>query len=330
MHDRLLKASARRLGLLAIGVAVGLASPAQAIIQYDAPGRITATPPAGPALDAWNLQGEISGFLGTPIAPNLFIAARHIDNPTVDHLSGRSFTIGGNTYVTTDSYNIPNTDLRIHQIGTNSFANFATLYNANASGTEVGRSMIAIGRGTPRGDVYYAGAGNTDPRGWTWGAADGLRSYGTNLVDGIVNEDAESTTDTDYGDLVTFDFAGPGDISYSVGDSSGGLFVIVDGQPQLAGVALGVDSPFATTATGPYTLASIYDARGLYVGDASGLVPANAPEPVPGSSYASRISSNRAAINAIFLATGNAALVPEPTTVATLAAFVLLAGRRRR
>lgn len=321
-----------RTALAALAAAALLASQALGVIQFDSATRLTTAPAAGPLLDAWNLQGEYANFLGTPIAPNLFIAARHIDGPTFDHLSGRTFTYGGVPYQTIDSFNIPNTDLRVHQIATNSFTQYATLYDANANGSEVGKSLIAVGRGTPRGGQFFAGAGNTDPRGWLWGSDDATKSYGTNAVDGIANFDSQSTTDTDFGDLVRFDFAGAGDISLTRGDSSGGLFVIVNGQAQLAGINLGVDGPFSTTASGPYQFASIYDARGLYVGDPANheLIPAGLPDAVAGSSYSSRISSNRAAINQIFLATGNAALVPEPATIAALAAGALFAARRNR
>ena len=317
---------------LAAAACLLLGGRASAVIQFDEAGRTFTPPPAGALLDAWNLQGDLGGaFLGTPIAPNLFVAARHFDNPTLDHLSGRSITFDGTTYTTVDSYNIPNTDLRIHRIATNSFARYATLYDAAANGTEAGQPMVVFGRGGPRGTPFYAGAGGTDPRGWLWTSSDHAPNYGTTQIDSISNFDAQSTTDTDYGDLVTFDFAGAGDLALTEGDSSGGLFVFVNGHPQLAGINLGADGFFATAAAGPYQGAAIYDARGLYVGDATTheLV-ADGPNAIAASSYSSRISSNRQAINAYFLATGNASLVPEPTTLATLVAAVLWAVRRRR
>ena len=225
------------------------------------------------------------------------------------------------------STDIAGTDLRVFEIdtlgGTHAFASYATLYNPRTSGSEVGKPLFVAGRGTERGAAYVAAG---PQRGWLWGRDDGVKSWGMTTV-------ASIATDDKLGDFVAFDFTNPGGVGLTAGDSSGGLFVFADGQWQLAGVNYGTDGGWSESASGPFVNASVYDARGLYVGDAtnSDLIAVNEASPVVGSSYATRIASHRPAIDAIFLASGNAALVPEPTTLAgTLIAGAAVSRRRRR
>lgn len=304
--------------------AATLAAPAGAVIRLDSPTRNTDAPADAGMNTAWSLVGQIGDFAGTPIAPNLFIAAQHASS------LGQPFNFDGHAYSTTSYTDIAGTDLRVFRIDTTGggFSRYASLYDAGASGSEVGKPLFVAGRGTPRGSAYQV---DGQTRGYYWTTADHVQSWGSAVaVDDVV-------TDNTYGDLVAFGFATSG-LALTGGDSGGGLFVFADGQWKLAGVNFGIDGRWSRTEAGPYEDASIFDARGLWVGGPTDGNPANDPdhvllpsdEAISGSSYASRISSNRAAINAIFLATGNAALVPEPATLALVGVAGLMMVRRTR
>ena len=301
-------------------------SVSHAVLLYDSPSRNTVAP-TGPALAAWNTQGDFGVFSGTPIAPNLFVAARHIGGSV-----GQTFTYGGQGFATSAFTDIAGSDIRVWQINTSGggFGTYASLYDPSQDGSETGKAIYIFGRGTARGAAYYADAANTDLRGWQWGASDALRSYGQNVID-------QTVVDDDVGALLAFDFDGnasrvPNEAALSSGDSSGGVFIFSRGEYRLAGVNYGVDGAWSRTEDGPFVDASIFDARGLFVGNTGrkDLVPVNLADSVPGSSYASQISAHQDELNAIFLATGNAALVPEPTACVAAVAAVAIAGTRRR
>ena len=312
--------SRRVLATLLYAVAIaGLGTTcARAVVLADSPTRNTGAP-TGSTNEPWTLQGQFGSFLGTPIAPNLFVAAQHIGGGV-----GQTFTVAGQSYVTTKATDLSGTDLRVWEIdtlgGTHAFARYATLYDANASGSEAGKPLFVVGRGTARGEAYVA---NGTQRGWLWGAEDSVQSWGASTASAIV-------ADPKLGQFVAFDFAKSGGVALASGDSSGGLFVFADGQWQLAGVNYGTDGGWSTSAAGPFVNASVFDARGLYVGNTqrSQFVATDATNFV-GSSYASRISSSRPALDSIFLATGNASLVPEPTSLSILIALAAIGSRRR-
>jgi hypothetical protein len=316
--------------LIALLVSTLFATPALAIIHVDSPLRNTDAPTDG-SLAAWNLQGQLGDFTGTPIAPSLFIASVHAS------VSGanRDFWINDKKYVTLTSYDLGSTDLRIFQLDpSKSDGNFgddyAKLYDATNSGSEVGKPMFVAGRGVARGADYTVG---DELRGWYWGTGDTTvpprnekpLSWGQSTVAEIANSGAK-------GNLLAFDFASPDGIAMTGGDSGGGLFVLDGGEWKLAGVNYAIDGRWSKTKDGPYEIANLFDARGLWVGtsSANGVQLDEGNEPIPASSYSSRISSNRAAINAVFLATGNAALVPEPGTLAAIALLTIAVRRRRR
>lgn len=304
----------------ALLLAALLATPASAVLHLDG-SRDLAVPTDG-TLAPWLLEGRVGSGLGTPIAPNLFIAAQHYSGvgtqETIyygpyDHPTG---------YAANASWDIPGTDLRIFRIN-GTFDHYAKLYDAGASGPETGRDLFVVGRGGVAGSAYNVG---TEQRGWYWTNSEGNQSSGRSTVAG-------TETDATYGGLVRFDFAGSDGLALTGGDSGGGLFVLVGDEWQLAGVNLGTDGPWSRTATGTLENAAIFDARGLYYSQGTSLprgYEPDGPDAVPGSSYASSISSNRAAINGIFDITDNDALIPEPTTLAVTVMLTLAAGRRRR
>lgn len=289
-----------------------LASEASAVILYSSATRNTSAPSAQDGLAAWNLEATWGSYLATPIDSTHFIAASHVGD------ASSSITFQGVTYQvnlasrTTDT----GSDLSIYTLASGSFPTYAPLYNASVDGSEAGKAITIIGRGTQRGSAVYV---NSTLKGWQWGTADYVESWGKNTVDGFINF-AAGTNSMLYFDFNSNGIANEG--SLSVGDSSGGIFINVDGIWKLAGINYGVDSPFSLTGTDSGFNADIFDARGLYYKNDQGvwtLVPQNYPYAVPGASYASRISARLDWISTY--ATG--AVVPEPATLVLLITAVV-------
>ena len=252
---------------------------ALAVILYSTATRNTSAPSIDEGLAAWNLQGRTNlGYLGTPISSQYFIAAEHIGVVS-------SITVGSQTYSVTGYVNDPLSDLRIYKIN-GTFSTYATLYNSDVDGSEVGKMITIFGTGTQRGSSVVVGS---ELKGWQWGTADYVKSWGKNVVSSLVN-DATST-------YLAFDFNSVNSVaseaSLSSGDSSGGVFINSDGQWKLAGVNYGVDSPWSTTGTGSGFNASIFDASDLYAKNSSGQwqLVASSDTPVAAASYATSVSS---------------------------------------
>ena len=127
----------------------------------------TAEPDGDLAGSGWQLQGNWLNFLGTPIAPNLFITAKHVSGAI-----GTTFEFQGGFYQTIDSYADPNSDLRIFRVcGT--FPEFAEIYSESS---EAGKAMVVFGRGTQRGDeATILDDDQVILKGWKWGIGDGVR-----------------------------------------------------------------------------------------------------------------------------------------------------------
>lgn len=146
------------------------------------------TPPAGALTNSgWQYEGQWGGFLGTPIAPQYFMAAQHIGGSV-----GQTFTFNGVGHTTTAYWNDPNSDLRIWKVN-GVFTNYAPLYSTN---NETGKPLVVIGRGTQRGDPVTVTEAQTQTNssgqrvtntvavlcGWQDGAADGVMRWGQNQV----------------------------------------------------------------------------------------------------------------------------------------------------
>jgi hypothetical protein len=102
------------------------------------------TPPAGALQGSgWQYEGQWGIFLGTPIAPQYFIAAHHVGGAV-----GQTFVFNGVNYTTTAYWDDPDTDLRIWKIN-GTFPIYAPLYATN---DEAGKTLVVIGRGSQRGD----------------------------------------------------------------------------------------------------------------------------------------------------------------------------------
>jgi hypothetical protein len=327
--------------VLVCATLVVCAAQARAVVLYssdvrntDAPGSLTNrgswNTPAGTddprrLLDSgWQWEGIFDtgagNFLGTPIAPNYFITAAHV-------AFGNSLVYHGQTYSTNGNFTSPDADLRIWRIS-GTFDSWAPMYDAAVDGSEVGKSLVVIGRGRQRGAPVFNTGGAL--RGWQWGTDDGVQSWGENVVSGI----------TDYaqaGDqkALYFDFdagAGPNEAALSGGDSGGGVYILSGGIWKLAGINLGADTPWRTTANGTSFDATIFNGGGLFFnfGTASSPNWQQVSEGSSASSYATRISADLSWIDSVINAP-SALLVPEPTTpvLAALGSAMMMLRRRR-
>lgn len=235
----------------------------------------------------WQYQGRWIGYLGTPIATNLFIAAKHIGGNI-----GATFALNGFTYHTVAFFDGPNTDLRLWQVA-ETFPSYAPLYT---KADEVGKRCIVFGTGTDRGPAVLV---KKATKGWEWGSTNGIQRWGQNVITKVV-------TSGEAGSLlsVAFNRQGvPNECALSYEDSSGALFIKDGTTWKLAGIHYSVDGPFSHDGTtNTQFQATLTDLRGLYY--ASGpnawtLVPANYPIPVPSSFYSSRTSANIAWIRSV-------------------------------
>lgn len=279
-----------RLALLAFGLT---AQSSLAVILFGSGDpTYNTSPPTGALQDSgWQYEGQWGSFLGTPIAPQYFIAAHHVGGSI-----GQTFTYQGVGYVTTAYWDDTNSDLRIWKIN-GTFPTYAPLYTAN---DEVGRTMLDIGRGTQRGaaveldevqtvyttnvvnlktlgisrkaaqtefpDATFQGQNmivvtgdlvtNTVLKGWQDGPSDGVMRWGQNQVYAAGNCLVAAFTGTN----------GPNEGYLSGGDSSGAAFIQDStGVWKLAGLNYGIDGPFATDTNSPAFYGAIFDENNLYV-----------------------------------------------------------------
>ncbi|MBV9008399.1 MAG: hypothetical protein JO354_04420 [Verrucomicrobia bacterium] len=276
---------------LAAFVLCFVARTANAVILYgtDDPTVNTSAPSGALAGSGWQFEGSFGGFLGTPIAANYFVTAKHIGGSV-----GQTFTFNGANYTTTAVFPDPSSDVQVWQIS-GTFPAFAPLYSAGA-GSEVNLGLVVFGRGTQRGSPVLVGS-DAHLGGWLWGTGDGVQRWGTNVVSSIAN-------DPTYGSLLraTFDAnVSPNEAHLSVGDSGGGVFIFNSSanQWQLAGINLAVDGPFSTSASGanPFD-AAMFDTTGLFAQDDSGNWVA---APNPSAFYATEIAAHTPFIESVVM-----------------------------
>ena len=317
--------------LLLLAWMLCLTTSAHAILFYgtgNASHNITA-PTGAYENSGWQYQGYYGAYLGTMIAPQYFITAQHMGTQGSSFVSAGLFNGGVDVTYTIDTsansgagfWDIAGTDLRIFKIN-EYFSSYATLYTGSS---EQGLDMVTMGRGGVRGaDVMVSGT----LHGWAHNPGDGVARWGSNIVSSV-------TTIPMLGSMLVarFDASGPGhttqESTLSVGDSGGAVFVNDGGLWKLAGINYSVDGLFDTnntTGDGSEFNAALFDRGGLYQGsDGQGwtLIPDAGPDN-PSSMYASRISTNAAAIQAI-------AVVPEPQSalLIALAGLTAIRGRKR-
>ena len=263
----------------------------------------TKAPTGDLANSGWALEGLWGGFLGTAIAPNLFITAAHVGGQI-----GDPFIFNGQTFTTTAFFDDPNSDLRIWKVN-GSFSQFAALYSAS---DEVGKELVVIGRGTPRGEAIMSGGLlGGELKGWKWGVYDGRQRWGRNQVSSIVDNSGAVVNMMGTGPnsaqllRVAFDRNGlPDEADLSLGDSGGAMFMLEAGAWKLAGINFAVDGPYNDSASGPGFDASVLDEGGLYKQDSAGawVLTPDLPGDSPGAFYATRISSRQAWVQSIIAA----------------------------
>ena len=269
------------------------------------------TAPTGNLTDSgWTLQGQWGAFLGTPIASNLFVTAKHVGGDV-----GGVFNFRGTNFTVIGAYADPQSDLRIFKV-CGIFPAYAGLYPGS---NENGRSLVVFGRGTRRGaEIMGAGLIGMEPKGWAWGDPDGVMRWGENVISGTV------AAGPGLGELLAAEFnasGGANEAHLSTGDSGGAVFIRDAGVWKLAGINYAVDGPFNTNSTGPGFYGAIYDSGGLY--QTNGVLGVWEPIPdtpidVPTQFFATRISSNLAWINSIIAAQAVASYPPVLESTASL------------
>jgi hypothetical protein len=281
----------KRLLVCGLIVALCLSTPARAVILYGTadPAANTTAPTGDLAGSGWQYEGQFGSFLGTPIASNYFVTAKHIGGSI-----GQTFSFGGTDYTTTAVFPDPDSDLQIWRIA-GTFSSHAPLYGG-AAGSEVTLGLVVIGRGTQRGNPVLVG-NDSHLGGWLWGTADGIERWGTNVVSSIA-------TDSTYGKLLRAPFdmsAGPNEAHLSSGDSGGAVFIFNNGTTQweLAGINLGVDGPFSTSSNGAIQFnAAMFDTTGLFARDDFGNW---VSAPNPSAFYATEIAAHRSFIESVVM-----------------------------
>ncbi len=226
----------------------------------------------------WQFEGSWGSFLGTPVAPNFFLAAQHVGGSI-----GDAFVLNGFTYHTTAFFDDPSSDLRMCQVA-ETFPSYAPLYT---SSNEAGKHLVVFGRGTQRGaPVIVSGETN----GWLWGASDGVERWGENDVAAIV---VGGATQGDFLNA-TFDRgANSNECDFSVGDSSGGVFIQNGSVWQLAGINYAVDGPFSNAVDGTEFNAALVDRGGLFQLEGTNWTfIANTGSDNPAGFYSTRVSSH--------------------------------------
>ena len=307
-------ASGKRCTALGALILLFLVQTARAVILLGSgdPGYNTTPPDGALAGSGWQYQGTWGSFLGTPIAPQYFIAAHHVGGSI-----GQTLTFRGVPYKTTAFWDDPESDLRIWKVD-GIFPDYAPLYPAS---DEAGKLMVVFGRGTQRGeevrvplvqttyttntaDLKSLGIskkaaqkefpeakfhGNTMTvvtvtittnyiaKGWKAGLGDGVVRWGQSAVVGA-------------GDFLVGAFChegGPNQAYLSSGDSSGAVFVLQNGTWKLAGINYGIEGPFGVSPADSF-YGAIYDQTGLY---REGYLVRDSGQPQPIRFFASRVSN---------------------------------------
>jgi hypothetical protein len=282
-------------GLMAAVVFFGTSSaPGILFVSTGDPSHNTSPPTGSLTNSGWQYQGQWGGFLGTPVAPRFFLAAKHVGGTV-----GDIFRYRGVDYVTTGFFDDAGSDLRLWAVcGT--LPEFAPIYMGSA---EVGKAVVVFGRGTQRGAAVQGGL-FAEEKGWRWGPSDGVQRWGSNAVTAVI--DGDTVVPLPGGTVgtmlaCTFDAgAGPDEAHLSGGDSSGGLFIQDGGVWKLAGINYAVDGPFNTSTVGAGFEAAIFDQGGLYTGGEGNWK--QTPDllvNVPSKFYATRVSDHAAWINGV-------------------------------
>ncbi len=317
----------RRATAFVLAGSLAVATVASGVVFYETgASNHNATAPTGAyANSGWEYEGLFGGFLGTMISPQLFITAQHIGLQGGTFVSSAVFNGVADVTYTIDAaangnvgyWDISGTDLRIYKVN-ETFPTYATLYTAS---DELGKTLVTNGRGGPRGDEVIVGA---ESKGWETAGSDGVSRWGANQVSAIYNTPGGSLLAAEFNAL-----SGIEETFLASGDSGGGLFIKDGATWKLAGVNYAIEEDFDTnniTGDNSHFTGAIFDKGGLYQGSDVGgwtLIPESGSD-IPGQFFASRISTNVAAINAVIQS------VPEPGGVWLVGTAMVVCLRRRR
>ncbi len=254
--------------------------------RTDNPSTNTTAPTGALEGSGWQYQGKWGSFLGTPIAPTFFIAAKHIGGST-----NWTFTLNGVNFQPIAWFDCPDSDLRIWKVK-ETFVEWAPLYTKN---DEVEKQAVVFGRGTQRGEEVNV---NSQVKGWKNGIKDGVLRWGENMIDVI------DQGDPGIGETLQAEFNRNGlfnEAHLSSGDSSGGLFIQDDNEWKLAGVNYAVTGNFSFDGTSSMSFSgALLDIGGLWIGSGTAWAfISDFPSDTPSSFFSTRISSNIEWINRV-------------------------------
>jgi hypothetical protein len=229
-----------------------------------------------------------TGYTATPITSNMILGASHIF-PGYD----TSFVYNnGTATATTYTVQVVATldDLAVWEIAPNQTGAFSLTAPIYTGSSEVGSTIVDLGRGYQRGGTITGG--------WGWGGSQGPLSWGTNTVSAIDANWQLGTSGSLGGDFLQYDFNNepdptapgynPNECMITPFDSGGGVFIDVNGQYQLAAVNTAYDGVF--DSSGNSVGGTLYDTYGYYEEPGQkGQITSQTPE----SSFATRISSKQ-------------------------------------
>lgn len=304
------------LRFAAIAVAMLFATPSQAIIVHQDPGRLTTMPVlSGGVKPGWQYIGNYNGFGGVPIGPRHWITAAHVSASSMNFWYDNAGHTGFINYLGTRV--AVNGDLAVAQlnVGQPDFTTWAPVW----SGTDnllLGQQVYMYGFGTLRG------SGTTG--GWDWGAYNFALSYGTNQLSGLSSVVNNTQFRMTFTQPTIFNGLPGTEGIFSTGDSGSGMFSFNPSTSrwELIGINSAVEQVSATSG-GPLLGAALYDARGYY----SDTTLITGASNVPLSSYAIALPYYESFLSPYIV------VVPEPSTwglLAAAAAVGLVARRGRR
>ena len=251
----------------------------------------TSAPTGELAGSGWQYQGRFGDFLGTAVAPNFFITAKHLG------AAGSVFRFHGVDYPVIKRIDDRWSDLTLWRVA-GDLPIFAPLYPRE---DELGQRLVVIGRGSERGsDVFKEGV----LRGWSWGAETRVERWGENVVSRIAYSGVEK-----YFLYAAFDLnGGPNEAHLASGDSGGAVFLNDGGTWKLGGINYSVEGPFyAAPSRDTRFYGALVDTRGFYSSNDGGQSFYSYPTATtrPSGFYAARISNRRQWISSVVDAAGD-------------------------
>lgn len=276
--------SRRHLVFAALGLVLGAAAPARAVIVYEDPGRLTTLPELpGGVKPGWQFIGDTDGFGGVPIGPRAWVTATHVTNT-----SSRTFYYAnGGTTPTLQYFGTRaavNGDLAVMVLdaGQPDFQVWAPVWSGT-SNIAVGQQVYMYGYGTLRGSAITNNVPTPNtPKGWNWGAFDFALSYGTNQLSSLATVVGNTQFRMTFTQPTGLNGLPGTEGIFSTGDSGSGLFSFNNATSrwELIGINSTVERVSATSG-GPLLAAALYDARGFY----NGTTEITGASNVPLSSY---------------------------------------------